>query len=93
MWNQLESWGVTAKGFQAGWENNYGRVAKYGTTKEKTMYTPKEWYKETDKDTGLAKFTAGYLIYGEVSKGVNFVPCLVLRCINCNACWNGRFEQ
>ncbi|MBQ2631988.1 MAG: hypothetical protein IJG13_20115, partial [Kiritimatiellae bacterium] len=56
MWNQLESWGVTAKGLQAGWENNYGRVAKYGTTKEKTMYTPKEWYKETDKE-GLAKFT------------------------------------
>ncbi|MBQ1429796.1 MAG: hypothetical protein IIZ06_09035 [Kiritimatiellae bacterium] len=56
MWNQLESWGVTAKGFQAGWENNYGRVAKYGTTKEKTMYTPKEWYKETDKE-GQAKFT------------------------------------
>ena len=29
MWNQLESWGVTAKGFQAGWENNYGRSANY----------------------------------------------------------------
>ena len=56
MWNQLESWGVTAKGLQAGWENNYGRFAKYGTTKEKVMYSPKEWYKETDKE-GMAKFT------------------------------------
>ncbi|MBO7683577.1 MAG: hypothetical protein J6T51_02500 [Kiritimatiellae bacterium] len=57
MWNQLESWGVTAKGLQAGWENNYGRVAKFGTTKDTTMYTPKEWYKETDPETGAAKFT------------------------------------
>ena len=30
-WNQLESWGVTAKGMEAGWENNYGRTAVYGS--------------------------------------------------------------
>ena len=33
-WNQLESWGATAHGLNAGWESNTGRAAKYytGTT-------------------------------------------------------------
>jgi len=29
-WNQLESWGATAKGINAGWENNNGKAADYG---------------------------------------------------------------
>ena len=29
-WDQLKSWGVTAKGLEAGWEGNFGRVATYG---------------------------------------------------------------
>ena len=30
-WNQLESWGVTAKGLVAGYEANSGKAANYGT--------------------------------------------------------------
>ena len=30
-WNQLESWGVTAKGIVAGYEANAGKLADYGT--------------------------------------------------------------
>ena len=30
-WNQLESWGVTAKGMVGGWEVNSGKAANYGT--------------------------------------------------------------
>ena len=29
-WNQLESWGATARGMEAGWEYNRGRAADYG---------------------------------------------------------------
>lgn len=30
-WNQLESWGVTARGIVAGYEANSGKIANYGT--------------------------------------------------------------
>ena len=39
-WNQLESWGASVKGVNAGWENNYGRAADYSTSRTATMYTP-----------------------------------------------------
>ena len=54
-WDQLESWGATAKGLEAGWENNFGRIANYSTSKTTTMYQPKKWYAETTD--GQTKFT------------------------------------
>ena len=40
-WNQLESWGVSAKA-KAGWEANYGRPAQFGVP---TSYTKKNMVK------------------------------------------------
>ncbi len=40
-WNQLESWGATAKNIEGGIEYNNGNVARYYSGKTATMYTPK----------------------------------------------------
>ena len=39
-WNQLASWGATAKGLEAGWEYNNGRSAVVKSGKETLWYTP-----------------------------------------------------
>ena len=39
-WNQLESWGATAHGLNAGFEYNNGHMARYYSGKTKVMYTP-----------------------------------------------------
>ena len=45
-WNQLESWGVTAKGMVAGYEANSGKLADYGTFLSKRTAT------DTDSSSG-----------------------------------------
>ena len=41
-WNQLESWGATAHGLNAGWESNSGRSAVYKSAKESHWFTKKD---------------------------------------------------
>ena len=41
-WNQLASWGATAKGLEAGWEYNNGRASVVKSAKESHWYTKKQ---------------------------------------------------
>ncbi len=64
-WNQLESWGATAKGLAGGMEYNNGRAAKYQVGKTTTMYTP------TDSSTGQSAVdyvTKNYLVPGSIGE-------------------------
>ena len=41
-WNQLASWGATAKGLEAGWEYNNGRASVVKSARESHWYTKKQ---------------------------------------------------
>jgi len=72
-WNQLESWGATAKGLEAGWEHNFGRAATYRTSKTTSMYQPKKWHSET---------TDGKTSFTDVSTGQSAVDYVTLNNIS-----------
>ena len=65
-WNQLESWGASARGISAGWENNYGRVANYATSKTTSMYKP---------DNGNGQSLVDYVTQNTISpNSINSAP-------------------
>ena len=51
-WNQLESWGVTAKGIVAGYEANAGKIADYGTFLSKRTTTTTESSSGSESKSG-----------------------------------------
>ena len=65
-WNQLESWGASARGISAGWENNYGRIANYATSKTTSMYKP---------DNGNGQSLVDYVTQNTISpNSINSAP-------------------
>ena len=68
-WNQLESWGVSAKA-KAGWESNYGRPAQYGVP---ASYTKKNMVKtgesSSSSDAETSKSTSKTETYTDLSDG------------------------
>ena len=81
-WNQLESWGATAKGLEAGWENNFGRIATYGVdAASRTISTSLSASKGVDSTSSSAgsdsTITSSRSASGEFSKGrslTTFMP-------------------
>lgn len=71
-WNQLESWGASVHGLQAGLERNSGRAATYATAKEASMYQPKTWHSET---------VGGQTSFTDISTGRSAVDYMTRRSI------------
>ena len=59
-WNQLESWGATAKDISGGWEYNNGRVGVYKGGKESSWYQPKV-YDASGNDISSGKSALDYV--------------------------------
>lgn len=59
-WNQLESWGATAKDISGGWEYNNGRAGVYKGGKESSWYQPKV-YDANGMDISSGKSALDYV--------------------------------
>ena len=80
-WNQLESWGATAHGLNAGWESNSGRLSRFKAGRE-TLFNE---VSTTDANTGAT-------VSGQVPSGYSTQHYLVPDKIN-NAIGAGRSSE
>ena len=70
-WDQLESWGVTAKGIVAGYEANSGKIANYGTFLSQRTGTKTSTRTETSTQTANASGGASTSTSANTSKNSN----------------------
>ena len=71
-WNQLASWGATAKGMTGGMEYNSGRSAVYKSSKESNWYTPKDM-QVTSSETGEGKWSKTYTDLADGHSALDYV--------------------